>query len=212
LTGVLGYTGLLLKADDVPAERKEYLRTIERETLRARETLKNLLDFSRRKPPRMVRTDIAGIIDDTLALVRGQAKAARVEIKAECSAGLPLVAADTDEMKQVFVNLINNAFFAMTSGGALTIRCKSETDETGRTMVVVSLSDTGHGIPEDHLDKIFDPFFTTRPDGQGTGLGLSISYMVVQNHGGRIEVESAVGQGSTFRVYLPAPGEDPGKA
>jgi len=212
LTGVLGYTGLLLKADDVPAERKEYLRTIERETLRARETLKNLLDFARRKPPRMVRTDIADIIDDTLALIRGQAKAARVEIKAECPAGLPLVAADTDEMKQVFVNLINNAFFAMTSGGTLTLRCKSETDETGRTMVMVSLSDTGRGIPEDHLDKIFDPFFTTRPDGEGTGLGLSISFMVVQNHGGRIEVESIVGQGSTFRVYLPVPGENPGKA
>jgi signal transduction histidine kinase len=212
LTGVLGYTGLLLKADDVPAERKEHLRTIERETLRAREILKNLLDFSRRKPPRMVRTDIADIIEDTLALVRGQAKAAHVEIKTECSAGLPLVAADTDEMKQVFVNLINNAFFAMMSGGALTIRCNAETDETGRTMVVVSLSDTGHGIPEEHLDKIFDPFFTTRPDGEGTGLGLSISFMVVQNHGGRIDVESTVGQGSTFRVYLPAPGAGPGKA
>ena len=212
LTGVLGYTGLLLKADDVPAERKEHLRTIERETLRAREILKNLLDFSRRKPPHMVMTDIADIIEDTLALVRGQAKAARVEIQRECAAGLPLVEADTDEMKQVFVNLINNAFFAMKSGGALTIRCSSETEETGRTMVVVSLSDTGHGIPEDHLDKIFDPFFTTRPDGEGTGLGLSISYMVVQNHGGRIDVESTVGRGSTFRVYLPAPGEGPDKA
>jgi len=212
LTGVLGYTGLLLKADDIPVERKEHLKTIERETLRAREILKNLLDFSRRKPPHMVRTDIADIIDDTLALVRGQAKAARVEIKTECPTLLPLVAADTDEMKQVFVNLINNAFFAMPSGGSLTIRCKTEPDETGRTMVVVSLSDTGHGISEDHLDKIFDPFFTTRPDGGGTGLGLSISFMVVQNHGGHIEVDSTVGQGSTFRVYLPAPGDGPGKA
>ncbi len=211
LTGVLGYTGLLLKADDIPPGRKEHLKTIERETLRAREILKNLLDFSRRKPPHMVRTDIADVIGDTLALVRGQAKAARVEIRTECSAGLPFVSADIDEMKQVFVNLINNAFFAMTSGGTLTIRCKSEADETGRTMVVVGLSDTGQGIPEDHLDKIFDPFFTTRPDGEGTGLGLAISFMVVQNHGGRIEVESTVGQGSTFRVYLPAPGENPGK-
>jgi signal transduction histidine kinase len=204
LTGVLGYTGLLLKSDDVPEEKKEHLRTIERETLRAREILKNLLDFSRRKPPNLVRVDIAGIIEDTISLVKGQAKVSHVEIKIECPTGLPLVAVDTDGMKQVFVNLINNAFFAMPSGGMLTVRCGAETDERGRKSVVVGLSDTGHGIPEDQLDKIFDPFFTTRPDGGGTGLGLSISFMVVQNHGGRIEVESTVGQGSTFRVILPA--------
>jgi len=92
----------------------------------------------------------------------------------------------------------------MPSGGTLTVRCGAEAEETGRQLVVVSVSDTGHGIPEEQLDKIFDPFFTTRPDGGGTGLGLSISFMVVQNHGGRIEVESTVGQGSTFRVILPA--------
>jgi len=204
LTGVLGYTGLLLKSDDIPAEKKEHLRTIERETVRAREILKNLLDFSRRKPPHLVRTDIAGIIEDTISLVKGQAKVAHIEIRTECPAGLPLVAVDTDEMKQVLVNLINNAFFAMPSGGTLTVRCGAEAEETGRQLVVVSVSDTGHGIPEEQLDKIFDPFFTTRPDGGGTGLGLSISFMVVQNHGGRIEVESTVGQGSTFRVILPA--------
>jgi signal transduction histidine kinase len=207
LTGVLGYTGLLLKSEDVPADKKEHLRTIERETLRAREILKNLLDFSRRKPPHLVRTDIAGIIEDTIALVKGQAKVAHVEIRTDCPPGLPLVAVDTDDMRQVLVNLTNNAFFAMPSGGTLTVRCGVETDGAGRQFVVVGLSDTGQGIPEDHLDKIFDPFFTTRTDGGGTGLGLSISFMVVQNHGGRIEVESTVGTGSTFRVFLPAQGE-----
>jgi signal transduction histidine kinase len=168
---VLGYTGLLLKSDDVPEEKKEHLRTIERETLRAREILKNLLDVSRRKPPNLVRADIAGIIEDTISLVKGQAKVSHVEIKIECPTGLPLVAVDTDGMKQVFVNLINNAFFAMPSGGTMTVRCGAETDERGRKLVVV---------------------------------GLSISFMVVQNYGGRIEVESIVGQGSTFRVILPA--------
>jgi two-component system NtrC family sensor kinase len=212
LTGVLGYTSLLLKSDDVPEEKKEHLRTIERETLRAREILKNLLDFSRRKPPHLVRTDISGIIEDTISLVKGQAKVTHIEIKIECPPGLPPVAVDTDEMKQVFVNLINNAFFAMPSGGTLTVRCGAETDEADRLWVVVDLTDTGHGIPDDQLDKIFDPFFTTRPDGGGTGLGLSISFMIVQNHGGRIEVESAVGQGSTFRVFLPVQGEGPGKS
>ena len=209
LTGVLGYTGLLLKSDDIPAEKKEHLRTIERETLRAREILKHLLDFSRRKPPHLVHTDISGIIEDTLAMVRGQAKVSRVEIRTECPAGRHVVAVDADEMRQVFVNLINNAFFAMPSGGDLTVSCSAETDGSGRQMVVVSMADTGHGIPEEHLDKIFDPFFTTRPEGGGTGLGLSISFMIVQNHGGRIEAESTVGEGTTFRVYLPAQGPVP---
>ncbi len=204
LTGVLGYTGLLLKADDVPEERKGHLRTIERETLRAREILKNLLDFSRRRPPHLVRSDITGIIDDTFGLVRGQARVAGIEIRTEYPVGLPPVAVDPDEMRQVFLNLINNAFFAMPGGGLLTVRCAAEKDEAGRTFVAVSLTDTGHGIPEDQLDKIFDPFFTTRAEGGGTGLGLSISFMIVQNHGGRIEVESTVGAGTTFRVVLPA--------
>lgn len=204
LTGVLGYTGLLLKAEDVPAEKKEQLRTIERETLRAREILKNLLDFSRRKPPRLANVAISSVVDDTITLIKGQAKIAQVEIVTSCAGDLPPVAVDGDEMRQVFLNLANNAFFAMPSGGTLTIRCSAERDDSGRQMVAVSMTDTGHGIPEEHLDKIFDPFFTTRPDGEGTGLGLSISFMIVQNHGGRIEVESSVGRGSIFRVLLPA--------
>jgi two-component system sensor histidine kinase HydH len=126
-----------------------------------------------------------------------------VKIVTDCSGSLPPVAVDIDEMKQVFVNLINNAFFAMPKGGTLTISCSRVRDLSGKDIVAVGLADTGHGIPEEHLDKIFDPFFTTRPDGEGTGLGLSISFMVVQNHGGRIEVESKVGEGSIFRVILP---------
>jgi two-component system, NtrC family, sensor kinase len=203
LTGVLGYAGLLLKADDISADKKEQLKTIERETLRAREILKNLLDFSRRKPPRLVKTDISGLIQDTMLLVKGQARMSNVDIVTDCSGSLPTVDLDVDEMKQVFVNLINNAFFAMPKGGTLTISCNQGRDLSGKAIVAVALADTGHGIPEEHLDKIFDPFFSTRPDGEGTGLGLSISFMVVQNHGGRIEVESKVGEGSLFRVILP---------
>ncbi len=204
LAGVLGYTGLLLKSDDLPPEKKEHLKTIEHETLRAREILKNLLDFSRRRPPHLVLADLAEIVADAVSLVKGQAKVSRVELSVDCAGELPRIALDIDEMKQVFVNLINNAFHAMPSGGILTVRCGTERDEAGQTSVFVSLGDTGHGIPEDHLDKIFDPFFTTRPDGEGSGLGLSISFMIIQNHGGRIDVESALGKGSTFRVVLPA--------
>lgn len=203
LAGVLGYAGLLLKSDDIPADKKEQLKTIERETLRAREILKNLLDFARRKPPLLVKTDMCGLVRDTLELVKGQARVAGIVITADCPDGLPPVSVDVDEMKQVFVNLINNAFFAMPNGGSFIIRCVSGKDAGGRDIEAVEFIDSGIGIPEAHLDKIFDPFFTTRIEGEGTGLGLSISYMVVHNHGGRIEVESKVGEGSTFRVVLP---------
>ncbi len=203
LTGVLGYTGLLLKADDIPEDKKAYLKTIERETLRAREILKSLLDFSRRKPPQLVKTDLCGVVQDTISLIKGQARISNVEITTSCPAGLPLVAMDSDEMKQVFVNLISNAFVAMPQGGSLLITSRLSADFTGKEHITVEFIDTGTGIPEEQLDRIFDPFFMTRADGDGTGLGLSISYMIVQNHGGRLEVESKVGEGSTFRVILP---------
>lgn len=201
LTGVLGYTGLLLKYDDNSAEKNEHLKTIERETLRAREILKNLLNFARRKPPRLDSTEICGILKDTLELVKGQASVTNVKIHLECDSGLPAVAVDGDEIKQVFVNLINNAFHAMSGGGTLTITCKQDKDRAGKETLAIQFTDTGNGISESQLDKIFDPFFTTQVEGEG--LGLSISYMIVQNHGGSIEVESKVGEGSTFRVVLP---------
>ncbi len=203
LTGVLGYTGLLLKADDIPADKKEHLKIVERETLRAREILKNLLDFSRRKPPRLVKAGMNMVVQDTIPLIKGQAKLSNIVITTSCDDSLPQVSIDVDEIRQVFVNLINNACFAMPKGGSLAIRCRADRDITGRHSVIVEFADTGHGIPEEQLEKIFDPFFSARPDGGGTGLGLSISYMIVQNHGGRIEVESTVDKGSIFKVIIP---------
>ena len=203
LTGILGYTGLLLKSDDIPADKKEHLRTVERETLRAREILKNLLDFSRRKPPRLEKADMGMVVQDTILLIRGQAKLSNVVVTTSCNGSIPQVAIDVDEIRQVFVNLINNACFAMPKGGSLDIRCRADQDITGRQSAIVEFADTGHGISEEHLDKIFDPFFSARLDGGGTGLGLSISYMIVQNHGGRIDVESTIDKGSVFKVIIP---------
>jgi len=203
LTGVLGYAGLLLKSDDIPQDKKDHLKTIERETLRAREILKNLLDFARRKPPRLLKTNISTIVQDTLDLVKGQARLNNVELVVSCGGELSRVGVDTDEIKQVFINLANNAFLSMPKGGVLTVRCYQKETLGGRSMVMIEFTDTGSGIPEERLDKIFDPFFSTALDAEGSGLSLSISYMIVQNHGGRIEVDSKVGEGSTFRVVLP---------
>ena len=204
LSEVLGYTGLLIKSDDIPAEKKELLKTIERETLRAREILKNLLDFARRKPPRIVKTDIGNLIEETVDLVKGKAMLSNVNIVVDIPEGIPAVEVDAGDMKQAFVNIINNAFSAMPGGGSLTVRCRLDTDAPGGKFVVLEFTDTGVGIPEAQLDKIFEPFFTTQPEGDATGLGLSISYVIIRDHGGHIEVESKVGEGSTFRVLLPA--------
>jgi two-component system sensor histidine kinase HydH len=137
-------------------------------------------------------------------LVKGQARLANINLSIDCPEGLPAVAVDINEMKQVFLNLVNNAFVAMPAGGTLDIRCRQGSTHAGKTVVITEFIDSGVGIPEHQLDKIFDPFFSTKPEGEGIGLGLSISYMVVQNHCGSIEVESRVGEGSTFRVVLPA--------
>jgi signal transduction histidine kinase len=107
-------------------------------------------------------------------------------------------------MQQVLAQLAINAFLAMPSGGTLTFRCESVKDDAERKLIAVNVEDTGSGIAEEQLDRVFDPFYSPRPGSARTGLGLSISYMIVQNHGGRIEVESEVGRGSTFRVLLPA--------
>jgi signal transduction histidine kinase len=109
---------------------------------------------------------------------------------------------DPNQIKQVLLNLINNALQAMPNGGVMTIRTLQEQRE-GRDWVTVSVRDTGVGISPENLDRIFEPFFTTRPVGTGTGLGLSISYGIITDHGGFIEVDSEVSQGSCFTVYLP---------
>jgi signal transduction histidine kinase len=108
------------------------------------------------------------------------------------------VEVDVSRIKQVFLNIINNAVYVMPDGGSLTIR----TTATSRS-VRVDFQDTGPGIAPEHRDRIFDPFFTTKPEVSGTGLGLSVSLGIVQSHGGTIEVESEVGKGTTFTVALP---------
>ncbi|MDX2058321.1 MAG: ATP-binding protein, partial [Gemmatimonadales bacterium] len=108
--------------------------------------------------------------------------------------------ANDEQLIQVLMALMLNAVDAMPDGGVLTLRSKRV---TGRHEAVIEVKDTGSGIPKAHLSKIFEPFYTTKPPGQGTGLGLSIAYGIMQDHGGRIDVESEVGRGSVFRVVMP---------
>jgi signal transduction histidine kinase len=198
LTSVLGYTTHLLKTLDLPESPKRILSMMEQETLRVRKIIRNLLDFSRQKASWMQPADIQVPLRETSAFVRGAAQVSAVTIEEDYEAGPIIVNMDTNEMKQVFINIINNAVQAMPDGGGLRIRATTTNGEA-----VIRFSDTGVGISPENIQKIFEPFFSTKESGDGTGLGLSISYRIVQNHGGRIEVQSQPGQGTIFTVFLP---------
>lgn len=199
LTGILGYTSLMI--DDMPDTHpdKEKLNVIYNETMRIKHIVRNLLDFARQREPKMDKTCIVDVVKDTLSLISHLAKVSNIKIIEEYIDNPPLVSVDTQQMKQVFLNLFNNAIYAMPKGGVMKVMVSKEAKRLN-----VSVHDNGGGIPKDIIHKIFDPFFTTKPQTKGTGLGLSISHGIVERHGGTIEVESEIGRGSIFTVRFPA--------
>jgi signal transduction histidine kinase len=179
----------------ISRQRRKHLKMIEQETLKAHGKFSRSCRFRLEEAAKLMKTDIGTMSEDTVEPRKRTGQAGQREDYHRGLEGIPAVAVDVDEIKQVFVSIIDNAFFSMPGGGSLTIRCRHHEDMSGKEFVALEFADTGIGIPEAQLDKIFDPFFTTRLEGDGTGLGLSISYMIIQNHGGRIEVESKVGEG-----------------
>jgi PAS domain S-box-containing protein len=199
LTSILGFTELLLNSESFDDRSRGDLETVARQTRRARDIVRNLLDFARQTKPQRLPTDVGELLGQTLDLIRRHLQGSGVVIEEEYAPDVGLVSLDSGQMKQVFLNLITNAAQAMPRGGKLSLRTIRQGDE-----VAISVSDTGPGIEPGIRDRIFEPFFTTKPPGQGTGLGLAISLGMVEEHGGRISVKSQVGQGSTFTVWLPA--------
>ncbi len=195
LTSIIGFTELIKEEKDAE-EVKKYLEIIEKESLRARDIVNQLLEFSRKKPVMMEDVTTGTLFNDILQLVELQIKNTRIELRKELNY-LPVIKGDYNQLKQVFINLINNAISAMPDGGVLKINTKRIDNS-----IYISIEDTGTGIPPEILPRIFEPFFTTKKE-KGTGLGLPISYRIVENHGGRIEVRSEPNKGSTFIVILP---------
>jgi signal transduction histidine kinase/HAMP domain-containing protein len=195
LTSILGFTEMAREDTDMENIRRSLI-VIEQESLRARDIVKQLLGFARKRPLKLSEVDINEVLKEIIPLVTSQAKTNRI-VLSERYGELPRTVADPDQMKQVFINCINNAISAMPAGGTLTISTSYVEDH-----VVIEFRDTGTGISREVLGRIFEPFFTTKKDA-GTGLGLPISYRIMQAHGGRIDVESVVGQGSVFRVRIP---------
>jgi two-component system, NtrC family, sensor kinase len=169
---------------------------------RCRDLVKNLLNFSRRSSPEKINTDINDIVLKILSLTEHDFALKGVSIHMDLDARIPSASVNENEIAQVILNLANNAADSMPSGGELRVMTKYD-EQTGR--ICITISDTGSGIGESDRTRVFEPFFTTKEVGKGTGLGLSICYKIIENHLGSIEFDSAVGKGTTFRVYLPAP-------
>ncbi|MDE2143351.1 MAG: histidine kinase, partial [Elusimicrobia bacterium] len=177
------------------------VQSIAREAERCRDLVQSLLQFTRGgAAEHREELDMNAAVEQALALVKAQGGMSRVEVVRRLAPGLPLIRANRTQFQQIVVNLGGNAVDAMPQGGVLTV----ETARVeGRPGVVLRISDTGMGIPPEIRSKIFDPFFTTKEVGKGTGLGLALVHEIVHKHGGTIELESAVGRGTTFRVFLP---------
>jgi two-component system NtrC family sensor kinase len=198
LTGVLTFSSLMRKKAPEGSQEAEDLDLVIRETKRCAAIIRRLLDFAREKTPEKAFADLNALVEETVRIVERPAHLADIAIRLELDPALPKAWVDADLVKQVIMNILVNAQHAIEQKGTITVRTAAAGDR-----VKVSVSDTGCGIPAKDLQRIFDPFFTTKGVGKGTGLGLSVSHGIVQAHGGTIEVQSAVGEGSTFTVTLP---------
>lgn len=181
---------------------REYLQIIDREVDRCTGIVDGLLDFSRPKSAAKTAVSLNDLVEETLFLLKHHRRFKRLELTRALEPGLPALMGNAEQLIQVLMALMLNALDAMEQGGRLTVRTgrnPSRADE-----VMVEVTDTGPGIPLADQAKIFEPFYTTKPPGRGTGLGLSICYGIVADHRGRIEVDSELGRGATFRVLLPA--------
>ena len=161
-----------------------------------------MLDFSRPKQPRKERVNVNEVIERTLFLLKHHVRFKKLSVETDLEPLLGRVPqANAEQLVQVFMALLLNAMDAMGDRGVVRIVSRSGT--TPADGAIVEVVDQGHGIARSEIGKIFEPFYTTKGPGKGTGLGLSICYGIVQEHGGRVEVDSTLGQGSTFRVILP---------
>jgi hypothetical protein len=198
LTGISSYTQMLLEQADPDDPRTKLLEKIERQTFRAAKIVNGLLNLAR---PAQVETgpvDLNAVINDVLALLEHQLRTSKIQVRKELSSTAPIVQGIEYKLQQVLLNLFLNARDAMPRGGWLSVSSRRD-----HGSAIVEVSDTGSGIPTEHLSRIYDPFFTTKAIGKGTGLGLSITYGIVQEHGGTITCESAEGQGTRFALALP---------
>lgn len=209
LTPLLMYAKLIYKetADDKEdPEIAEYALQITRIANRASNMLRQLVDAARSERSMMIPVDLTQIVHNTLSLLSPQIKKQGVEIEQRYPGSLPPVMGQPEQLEQVFINIGLNALDAMPAGGTFSINLMQGGNEDGQKQtdfIIIRFSDTGPGILPENIGLLFEPFFTTKDRGAGSGLGLFVSHLIIDQHGGAIEVESEPDQGTTFIIKLP---------
>jgi len=215
LTAILGYSELLKEYSNLDDESRHRVQSIESAARRAGILVSKLMSFSRREPSEVLPLNLNDLLNDSVKLFEGVIDK-RIGLKASLGEKLPTIEGDPSQLEQVVMNLLVNARDAMPDGGLITV--KSDVVEIQKdhgmpayimpgSYVLLTVSDTGCGIPKDILNRIFEPFFTTKERGKGTGLGLATVYGVVKDHKGYITVQSEIDKGTTFDVYFPISGK-----
>ncbi|MBN2012212.1 cache domain-containing protein [candidate division KSB1 bacterium] len=202
LGGILVLSSLVLENLKDQDPNRTNLEEVVKQTIRCRDIVKGLLQFSRETIPKMSMININIILNNTLSLIEKQSIFHNIDIEKELDENLPLVMADDSQLQQVFMNILLNAAQAMREIGSLVLTSYFNSKDN---MATITIQDTGQGIPEDIIDKIFDPFFTTKDVGEGTGLGLSIAYGIITKHNGKMSVHSELNKGTTFTIEIPVP-------
>jgi signal transduction histidine kinase len=210
---VIGYLELLKQEDITAAERDEYIQRTESEIERINTIIRQLLEISRPSSSDRTAVCVHQLIHDTASVLRVQPLISKIEIALKLAAEDDTVLADSNQLRQVFLNLIINAADAVSAEGGntggkleITTALETKTDPDSQNPAVrlkIMFIDNGPGIAAEHLDNIFDPFFTTKDPGRGTGLGLSVSFMIVESLGGTMTVTSDIGRGTTMKISLP---------
>jgi len=199
---IMGFVEDLLSNTDPASPNYRALQIIDEESKRCRQIVGDLMEYARPKPTEFCSISIVDVIDKTLQLVENRLYKQKVGVEKNMDSGLPRIQADSQQLEQVLVNLYLNAIDAMPEGGQLRVEAKIINSDGVEPVMLISVADTGFGIEEKDLEKIFQPFFTAKKR-RGIGLGLPLCQRIVKNHGGRIEVESKPGKGTTFKIYLP---------
>ena len=199
LSVIVSATQLILREEELSPSVKEMVERIELEVQRLSQFTKGLLSFARKEETPVGETDVNQVLQEVMYFLKYEALKRSIKIVEDFDYRLPPIAADANRLKQIFINLVMNAFQAMEGGGSLLLSSSFSEER----FVSVQIADTGSGIPQKTLSRIFEPFYTTKKTAKGTGLGLFITKKIVESFSGTISVESSEGEGTCFTITFP---------